>query len=149
VKYRFVDHVIAGGVAAGARLEVAKTFASGDDAFSGPSGPGRVPSSLLVELMATTGGHLLMQRLATGRLPLLVAVRDCAFEAAAAPDVALRSVAWLEGAQDVLGPDAMAEIHAVVDADGVKIASARLRYLCVPLPVDGVRDDGLRAETSG
>ena len=138
MKYRFVDDVIALDVGARPRIEVAKTFASGDDAFSGPAGPDRVPASLLVELMATTGGHLLMRRLAGDRLPLLVAVRECAFGAAAGPDVALRAVAWLEGSEHVLTRDAMAEVHAEVRADELKIASARLRYLCVPLPVDGL-----------
>lgn len=140
MKYRFVDDMVARD--ADARLEVTKTFASGDDAFSGPGGPGRVPSSLLVELMATAGGHLLMRRLGGERLPLLVSVRECAFEAAAGPDVALRAVAWVEGTEEVMSPDAMAEAHTEIRAGDLRIASARLRFLCVSLPFDGFGVDG-------
>src|SRR6266516_1612673 len=97
MRYRFVDEVLALDLGAAPRIEVAKTFAPGDDAFSGPLGRDRVPNSLLLELMAMTGGHLAFQYGGAQRLPLLLKVPECRFEGAARPGVRLRAVARLEG----------------------------------------------------
>ena len=59
MRYRFVDKVIALALDGQPRIEVEKTFHGDDDVFSGPSGPTRVPDSLLLELMAMTGGPIL------------------------------------------------------------------------------------------
>src|SRR5437899_8851622 len=90
MRYRFIDKVVSLALDGRPRIEVEKTFHGDDDAFTGPSGPARVPASLLLELMAMTGGHLVFHHLGGNRLPLLLKVPECRFERAAGPVVALR-----------------------------------------------------------
>jgi hypothetical protein len=85
MRYRFVDEILTLELGARPRIEVAKTFAPGDDACSGPLGPDRVPNSLLLELLAMTGGHLVFRHGAARRLPLLLKVPEIRFEGAARP----------------------------------------------------------------
>lgn len=136
MKYQFIDEVVAFEPGTTARLEVAKRFPPDDDALSGPLGTDRVPSSLILELMATTGGHLIVRCLTRPRLPLLLVVRDCTFAAPARPAVTLRAIAWLEVAGVDAPADAMVELRAEVHDGDRPIAAARLRYLCVALPED-------------
>jgi len=67
MRYRFIDKITSLTLDGDPRIEVAKTFDAGDDAFSGPSGQARVPESLLLELMAMTGGHLVFRHLGENR----------------------------------------------------------------------------------
>src|SRR4029077_18802134 len=97
MRYRFIDEVLALDLGAHPRIEVAKTFASGDDAFSGPLGPDRVPNALVLELLAMTGGHLAFRHGGAKRLPLLLKVPECRFERVARAGQRLRAVASLEG----------------------------------------------------
>ena len=136
MNYRFIDEVVAFEAGATARLEVAKCFPVESDALSGPLGPDRVPSSLILELMATTGGHLIVRCLARPRLPLLVVVRDCTFATPARPGAMLRASAWLALADAADALDAMVELRAEVRDGDRAIAAAQLRYLCVALPED-------------
>ena len=48
MRYRFVDKVIALALDGQPRIEVEKTFHTDDDVFTGPSGPGRVPDSMVL-----------------------------------------------------------------------------------------------------
>lgn len=134
MKYRFTDEVASLDLGASPRIEVRKTFAPGDDAFSGPSGPRQVPESLLLELMAMTGGHLISRQLDATRLPVLLKVPECRFERPVGPDVRLNARAELSG----ISPDAdlarIAETRTEVYANGARVASARLLYVCVRLP---------------
>src|SRR5438093_12121164 len=95
MRYRFIDKVVSLALDGHPRIEVEKTFHGDDDAFTGPSGPARVPASLLLELMAMTGGHLVFHHLGGRRLPLLLKVPECRFESPAGPGVGLRAVAAL------------------------------------------------------
>src|SRR2546422_6167105 len=63
MRYRFIYKVVSLALDGRPRIEVEKTFHGDDDAFTGPSGPARVPASLLLELMAMTGGHLVFHHL--------------------------------------------------------------------------------------
>ena len=80
MRYRFVDEIVSLTLDGAPRIEVVKRFDASDDIFSGPQGPERVPESMLLELMATTGGHLLFRHLGERRLPLLLKVAECRFE---------------------------------------------------------------------
>src|SRR2546430_8614133 len=101
MRYRFIDKVVSLALDGHPRTEVETTFHGDDDAFTGPSGPARVPASLLLELMAMTGGHLVFHHLGGRRLPLLLKVPECRFESPAGPGVALRAVADLPGVSPV------------------------------------------------
>ena len=111
MRYRFIDEVTALSLDGTPRIEVTKTFDASDDAFTGPGGSARVPESLLLELMAMTGGHLIFQHLDERRLPLLLKVPECRFDGAARSGARLRSVAALRGAS------AVAEGAEVVEAE--------------------------------
>jgi hypothetical protein len=134
MRYRFVDEVLALDLGAQPRIEVAKTFAAGDDALSGPLGTDRVPNSLVLELLAMTGGHLAFHHGGARRLPLLLKVPECRFDGIARPGNRLRAVASLEGTSVLSDAAGMAEARAEVFADGERIAVGRLLYLCVAVP---------------
>lgn len=134
MRYRFIDEIVALQTEAPARIEVCKTFAAGDDAFSGPLGPDRVPNSLLLELLAMTGGHLLFRCLDGGRLPLLLKVQECRFEGRARPGVPLHARASLNGVDDPSAATVVAETSGEVTANGALVAAARLLFVCVSVP---------------
>lgn len=113
---------------------MAKTFAAGEDAFTGPGGSARVPESLLLELMAMTGGHLVFRHLGERRLPLLLKVPECGFDGAARPGVRLRAVATLRGASTVAEGAEMVEAATEVYAGGERVAAGTLMYLCLAVP---------------
>ena len=134
MRYRFVDEVLSLDLGAYPRIEVAKTFLSGDDAFSGPLGADCVPNSLVLELLAMTGGHLAFKQGGARRLPVLLKVPDCRFEGVARPGERLRAVAHLEGTSELSEDACMAEARAEVFSGATRVASGRLLYLCVAVP---------------
>ncbi len=134
MRYRFIDEITSLALHGTPRIETAKTFDARDDGFSGPSDPGRVPESLLLELMAMTGGRLAFHRLGGGGLPLLLKVTECRFETAASPGVRLRATATLGGVSAVTGEADVAEAITEVWAGEVRVAAGRLMYLCASVP---------------
>lgn len=144
MRYRFIDKVVSLALDGVPRIEVLKTFDAGDDAFTGPSGSARVPESLLLELMAMTGGQLIIRHLAEHRLPLLLKVPECRFDRAVPPGVGLRAVATLRGSSAVAGDTDVVEAATEVYAGDARVAAAVLMYLCVSVPgVDlAARGDG-------
>ena len=134
MRYRFIDHVTLLSLDETPRIEVAKTFDRRDDAFSGPAGAERVPESLLLELMAMTGGHLVFRHLGGSRLPLLLKVPECRFEAVASPGVRLRAVASLGGVSAVADGADVVEAATEVWMGGERVAAGTLMYLCVNVP---------------
>src|SRR5207245_8947271 len=97
MRYQFVDEILSLTLDGVPRIEVAKRFVAGDDVFSGPHDVDCVPESMLLELMAMTGGHLVFRHLEERRLPLLLQVPECRLAAAAAAGPPLRAVATLRG----------------------------------------------------
>ncbi len=144
MRYRFIDKVLSLALDGVPRIEVLKTFDAGDDAFTGPSGSARVPESLLLELMAMTGGQLVFRHLGEHRLPLLLKVPECRFDRAVRPGVALRATAALRGASAVGNDTDVVEAATEVYAGDERVAAGVLMYLCVSVPgVDlAARGDG-------
>lgn len=134
MRYRFIDEVVTLDLGAHPRIEVAKTFAAGDDALSGPLGPDRVPNALILELLAMTGGHLAFRHGGARRLPLLLKVPECRFEQPARPGERLRAVAQLAGTSSLSDDAGMAEAHVEAFAGSMRVAVGRLLYLCVAVP---------------
>jgi hypothetical protein len=134
MRYRFIDEVLSLDLGPEPRLEVVKTFAVGDDAVSGPLGPDRIPNSLILELLAMTGGHLAFHHGGARRLPLLLKVPECRFEAPARPGQRLRAVARLGGTSALSDDAGMAEAQVEAFAGETRVASGRLLYLCVAVP---------------
>jgi 3-hydroxymyristoyl/3-hydroxydecanoyl-(acyl carrier protein) dehydratase len=134
MRYRFIDHIVSLALGEAPRIEVTKAFAPGDDAFTGPAGDRRVPESLLLELMAMTGGQLAFRHLGEHRLPLLLKATECRFEGVAQPGVNLRAVAALRGASAAADGASVVEAATEVFAGAERIAAAILLYVCVALP---------------
>jgi len=134
MRYRFIDEVLSLDLGARPRIEVAKTFAAGDDALSGPLGPDRVPNALILELLAMTGGHLAFRHGGSRRLPLLLKVPECRFEQPARAGDRLRAIAQLEGTSRLSDDAGMAEARVEAFAGSVRLAAGRLLYLCVAVP---------------
>src|SRR5436309_4117582 len=101
MRYRFVDEILSLALHGAPRIGVAKCFDAGEDVFSGWQGPDRVPESMLLELMAMTGGRLIFRHLAGGLLPLLLKVPECRFDDAASAGERLRAGAALRGVSSV------------------------------------------------
>jgi len=131
MRYQFVDEILSLAFDTAPRIEVAKRFDAGDDVFSGPGGPERVPESMLLELMAMTGGHLVYRHLDERRLPLLLKVPECRFEGVAAPGDQLHAVATLLGVSSVADGTSVAETEAEVFLASHRLARARIMFVCV------------------
>src|SRR5438093_7106257 len=134
MRYRFVDEILSLALHGAPRIEVAKCFDAGEDVFSGWQGPDRVPESMLLELMAMTGGHLIFRHLAGGLLPLLLKVPECRFDDAASAGERLRAGAALRGVSSVADGTSVAETEAWVSHDTRPIARARVMFVCVSVP---------------
>lgn len=134
MRYRFIDHVLSLTLEAPLRIETAKVFAPGDDAFSGPLGPERVPNSLILEFLATTGGYLLFRHLGRERLPLLLKLPECRFEGAGSAGDRLRAIAEVRAVSAAAGAAVLAEASGEVFAGDARVAAARLLYVCVRIP---------------
>lgn len=134
MRYRFVDRVVSLELGDPPRIEVVKTFDVADDALTGPEGPRRVPNSLVLELLAMTGGHLIFRRLGSSRLPLLMKIPEFRVERAARPGDRLSARAELMGLSDVADSAAIAETSGTVYQGATLVASGRLLYLCVSVP---------------
>lgn len=147
MRYRFVDEVLSLDLGAFPRIEVTKTFPAGDDAFSGPLGSERVPNSLVLELLAMTGGHLAFRYGGGRRLPLLLKVPECRFDGVARPDERLRAVAELAGTSELSSEAGMAEARGAVFAGAARIAIGRLLYLCVTVPGVDLAASGVSTAT--
>jgi len=144
MRYRFVDEIVSLALDGAPRIEVAKRFDPGDDVFSGPQGPERVPESMLLELMAMTGGHLVFRHLGGHRLPLLLKVPECRFEGTASAGERLRAVADLRGLSSVADGTSVAETDAQVYLETKRIAQARMMFVCISVPgVDLVQGAGV------
>ncbi|HBH00743.1 MAG: hypothetical protein A2X36_02490 [Elusimicrobia bacterium GWA2_69_24] len=133
-RYRFVDQVVSLELGASPRIEVAKTFAAQDDFFTGPTGPGRVPDSLLLELAAMTGGHLVFRYLGGSRLPLLLKVPKWEIEGQARPGERLIAQARLRGVSGVGDGADVAEAAVEVHGPEGPVAGGRIVYVCVAVP---------------
>lgn len=136
MRYRFMDEVLALDLGEPARIEAAKVFEPGDDAFSGPSGPGRVPASLTLELLAMAGGHLLLEKLGRRRLPMLLKVRECRFGGGARPGEKLLARCELLGLSAERNGQALAEVRGEVVAGRERLTAGTLLYLCVSVPAE-------------
>jgi len=134
MRYRFVDEIVSLDLGPAARIEIRKTFPPGDDALSGPAGPDRVPDSLVLELLAMAGGHLIFRRLGETRLPLLLKAREACFDGCARPGVPLRAVAELIASAPASDGAMLAETRGAVYAGTEQIARGQLLYLCVSVP---------------
>jgi hypothetical protein len=144
MRYRFVDEIVSLTLDGTPRIEVAKCFDPGDDVFSGPQGPGRVPDSMLLELMAMTGGQLIFHHLDRGRLPLLLKVPECRVDGEASAGDRLRAVATLRGLTSQADGTCVAETETEVSVESTTIARARLMFVCVDA-AEGERARGARA----
>jgi 3-hydroxymyristoyl/3-hydroxydecanoyl-(acyl carrier protein) dehydratase len=134
MRYRFVDEIVSLALDGIPRIEVAKRFDRDDDVFGGPQGAGRVPESMLLELMAMTGGHLIHRHLGRSRLPLLLKVPECRFEGVASTGDELRAVATIRGVASVADGTSVAEAETAVSVEDTTIARATLMFVCIETP---------------
>jgi len=134
MRYRFIDEIVSLALDGTPRIEVAKRFDPDEDVFGGPQGPARVPDSMLLELMAMTGGHLIYRYLGGSRLPLLLKVPECRFDGVASAGDRLRALATLRGLTPVADGTSVGEADAEVYVESTSIARARLLFVCVEMP---------------
>jgi hypothetical protein len=131
MRYRFIDEIVSLTLDGAPRIEVSKRFDPDDDVFRGPAGSHRVPESMLLELMAMTGGQLIARHLGGSRLPMLLKISECRFEGDGQARETLRAVAELGGVTVPTDGPAVAEAETAVYAGPRPIARARLMFACV------------------
>ncbi len=134
MRYRFVDEVVTLELGEAPRIEIRKTFDVADDALTGPDGPRAVPGSLLLELLAMAGGHLVFRHLGSRRLPLLLKVPELRIDGPARPGIGVSARARLRGVSDMGDGVSVAETEGEVEQSGVPVASGRCLYVCVTVP---------------
>lgn len=134
MRYRFVDEVVTLELGEAPRIEIRKTFDVADDALTGPDGPRVVPSSLVLELLAMAGGHLVFRHLGSRRLPLLLKVPELRIDCLPRPGIGVSARARLRGVSDMGDGISVAETEGEVQQAGAPVASGRCLYVCVTVP---------------
>jgi 3-hydroxymyristoyl/3-hydroxydecanoyl-(acyl carrier protein) dehydratase len=141
MQYRFIDRVREIDAEGAGTLTLVKTFARSEDFFNGSfREPNEVPSSLVLETMASAGSFLLTVRSRYRALALLIKVNHAAFSRSvlAGDRVTVRSQllgiqgSWGENEGPVqAGSLAQAFIRCFVD--DTPVAEADLLFLCAPI----------------
>jgi 3-hydroxymyristoyl/3-hydroxydecanoyl-(acyl carrier protein) dehydratase len=150
MRYRFADRILEIDAHGAGVLSAAKSFPRTDEFFDGTfRRENEVPSSLVLECMASAGSFLLTVKSRYRTHALLLKVNRAAFArpVLAGDRMIVRSrVVGTQG--DWSGPEArpdasgVAEVHARCRVEGREVADAALLFLCVPLS----RTLGARAE---
>lgn len=141
MRYRFVDRIVAFDPGPPQALTITKTFPAGDDCFTGPL-PDAVPASLLIETLATAGGHLIRRVLGAGRLPLLLKVEAASDIGAVRPGEPVVAKVVLRGTGGSGEPTMVAQAEGEASVNGRPVLRCRLLYACVkvsdPKPMEEV-----------
>lgn len=133
MRYRFVDRVVKLERVHPATITVAKTFPATDDCFTGPVREW-VPVSLLIETVATAGGHLLVRAIAPDRVPLLVKVDQAVVAESVRPDQTILATVTLGETTGQEETALVAEASGEATVDGRPVLRCRLLYACVRVP---------------
>ncbi len=141
MRYLFIDRILAIDAHGGGTITISKAFPRSEEYFDGTfRRQGEVPSSLLLETMATAGSCLLTVRSRYQAHALLLKVNRAAFRrpARAGDRVVVRSrLAGIQG--DWARPDQtadavpLAEVHAEAFVGAESVADAALLFVCLPL----------------
>ncbi len=94
----------------------------------------RLPGALMIEVMAQTGGWLVLARLRFARMPFLTRVESAKLRRFVEPGEKLNAEAKL-----VHDGSGFAVIEATITTGGAKVASAEIRYAVGPFPNDTIR----------
>ncbi len=141
MRYRFIDRLCEIDASGEGTLTLVKTFARSEDFFTGSfHTPDEVPSSLVLETLASAGSFLLTVRSAYRALALLIKVNHAAFGRSVLAGDRLTVRARLLGMQGDWGENggpvragslARASVRCLVD--DTPAAEADLLLLCVPM----------------
>jgi 3-hydroxyacyl-[acyl-carrier-protein] dehydratase len=93
-----------------------------------------LPGVLMIEIMAQTGGWLVLAVLRFQRMPFLAQVKEAKLRAFVVPGQALQTEARL-----VHDGSGYAVVAGSISCDGRKVADAEITYRVVPFPNDSLR----------
>jgi len=141
MRYLFIDRVLEIDAHGGGTITISKAFPRSEEYFDGTfRRQDEVPSSLILETMATAGSSLLTARSRYQAHALLLKVGRAAFRrpAHAGDRLVVRSrLAGIQG--DWARPDAppdsfpLAEVHAQAFVGADPVADAAMLFVCLPL----------------
>ncbi|MFQ5903554.1 MAG: hypothetical protein ACE5JO_07685 [Candidatus Binatia bacterium] len=134
MKFRFLDRVVSCDLEGPGRIVTLKTFSRTEDYLEGPfHSPSRIPSSLVLETMAASGGRLIEVVSQDNAFGLVLRVEDARFLSPVAPGDQVLVRSELLGMQDQRGESiALARTQGQASVEGKPVAEARIVFLCVP-----------------
>ena len=134
MKFRFLDRVVSFDPEGPERIVTLKTFSRTEDYLEGPfHSPLRIPSSLVLETMAASGGRLIEVVSQDNAFGIMLRVEEARFFSPVAPGDQMLVRSELLGMQDQRGESiALARTKSQASVKDKTVAEARIVFLCVP-----------------
>lgn len=139
MRYQFIDRVVTFDAQRPPRMTVAKLFPAADDCFTGPDSD-TVPVSLLIEVLAMAGGHLILRSTADDRLPLLLKVENAIVSGRVEPGETVLATVTLRGTAGEEDVATVAQADGEASVSGRPVLRCRLLYACVRVPGINLRE---------
>lgn len=139
MRYCFIDRIVGFDSEPAPTMTIEKTFPATDDCFTGPV-PDAVPVSLLVETLATAGGHLIVRSFAADRLPLLLKIEHAIVTNTVRPGETIVATVTLRGIAGEGDSAAVAQAEGEALVSGRTVLRCRLLYACVRVPGIDLRE---------
>jgi 3-hydroxyacyl-[acyl-carrier-protein] dehydratase len=136
--FQMVDRIVA--LDPGARTVRAECMVPTESPVFEGHFPGHplLPGVLMIEIMAQTGGWLVLAVLRFQRMPFLAQVKEAKLRSFVAPGQAMQAEARL-----VHDGSGYAVVSATIGAEGRKVADAEITYRVVPFPNETLRAEML------
>ena len=139
MRYQFIDRIVAFDSERPPRMTVAKLFPAAADCFTGTESDA-VPVSLLIEVLAMAGGHLIIRSTTGDRLPLLLKVENAVVSGRVGPGETVLATVTLCGTAGEEDVATVAQADGEASVSGRPVLRCRLLYACVRVPGINLRE---------
>ncbi|MCZ6625983.1 MAG: hypothetical protein O7B35_17425 [Deltaproteobacteria bacterium] len=135
MKFRFLDEVVSFDRDGSGSIVTSKTFSQTEDYLEGPfHPPSRIPSSLVLETMAASGGRLIEIVSQDNAFGILLRVEEARFFSPVGPGDQVLVRSELLGIQDQRGElIGLARTQSQAFVEDKPVAEACIVFLCVPV----------------
>lgn len=134
MNFRFLDRVVSFDSEEPGRIITVKTFSRTEDYLEGPfHSPSRIPSSLVLETIAASGGRLIEAVSQDRVFGIMLRVEEARFLSPVTPGDQMIVRSELLGMQDQTGESiGLARTRGEALVGDQPVAQARIVFLCVP-----------------
>ncbi len=134
MKFRFLDEVVSFDQDGSGKIVTVKTFSRTEDYLEGPfHPPSRIPSSLVLETIAASGGRLIEVVSQDNAFGILLRVEEAHFFSPVGPGDQVLVRSELLGIQDQRGQSiGLARTQGQAFVEDKPVAEACIVFLCVP-----------------